>query len=130
MFLVGQELSHVTTLSSDDIISCDRTIKNEIKKIAVNERLLLTDRLVEAVKYGGVCISPDIWSDKYRKISYLGATAHFVEKDSKYNSVDLFCIEFTAKKKSGENIMKVCTTKCIFYFLNHFLYFYSYYARN
>ncbi len=84
---------------------------------------------MEAVKHGGVCISPDIWSDKYRKISYLGATAHFVEKDGKYNSVDLFCTEFTAKKKSGENIMKVCKTKCILY-LNHFVYYYSYYVRN
>ena len=95
-------------ISSDDIISCDRTIKNEIKRLAAHERLLLNDRLVEAVKYGGVCISPDIWSEKYRKICYLGATAHFVEKDSKYYSVDLFCTEFKAKKKSGENIMKVC----------------------
>ncbi|CAF4231371.1 unnamed protein product [Rotaria magnacalcarata] len=51
-------------LYSDDIISCDRTIKNEIKRLADNERLLFKDRLVEAMKYGGVCTSPDIWSDK------------------------------------------------------------------
>jgi hypothetical protein len=54
-----RELNHDITLFSDDI-SYDRTIKNEIKKLAANERLLLKDRLVETVKYGGVCISPDI----------------------------------------------------------------------
>ncbi|CAF4184366.1 unnamed protein product [Rotaria magnacalcarata] len=96
---IGRELSHDTTLSSGDLISCDRTIKNEINKLAANERLLLKDRLIEAVKYGGVCIRPDIWSDKYRKISHLGATAHFAGKDTKYCSVDLFCTEFTARKK-------------------------------
>ncbi|CAF4289239.1 unnamed protein product [Rotaria sordida] len=104
---IGREFGPDTVISSNNIISCDRTIKNEIKRLAAHERLLLKDRLVEAVKYGGVCISPDIWSDKYRKICYLGSTAHFVDKDSKYYSVDLFCTEFKAKKKSGENIMKV-----------------------
>lgn len=103
-------------ISSDDIISCDRTIKNEIRRLAANERLLLKDRLVEAIKYGGLCISPDIWSDKYRKISYLGATAHFVTKDYKYHSIDLFCTEFVAKKKSGENIIKVSKVKCTDHF--------------
>ncbi|CAF4481727.1 unnamed protein product, partial [Rotaria sp. Silwood2] len=103
---IGREFGPDTVISSNDIISCDRAIKNEIKRLAAHERLLLKNRLVEAVKHGGVCINPDIWSDKYRKICYLGATAHFVEKDSKYYSVDLFCTEFKAKKKSGENIMK------------------------
>ena len=35
---------------------------------------------------------------------YLGAAAHFVDKDSKYYSVDLFCTEFKEKKKSGESM--------------------------
>jgi len=102
-------------VSSIDIISCDRTIKNEIKRLASKESVLLKDRLTEAIQYGGLCISPDIWSNKYRKISYLGATAHFVDKDYKYHSINLFCTEFVAKKKSGENIIKVCKIKFIDY---------------
>ncbi|CAF4755947.1 unnamed protein product, partial [Rotaria sp. Silwood2] len=78
---IGRNFGPDTAISSNDIISCDRTIKNEIKKSAAHEKLLLKDRLVEAAKHDGVCISPDIWSDKYRKICSLGATAHFVEKD-------------------------------------------------
>ncbi len=54
--LAGRELHPDTVLSSDDIISCDWTIKNEIIRLAVNERLLLKDRLLEAVMYGGLCI--------------------------------------------------------------------------
>ncbi|CAF3622568.1 unnamed protein product [Rotaria socialis] len=98
-----------------------KAVIGECLKIAANERLLLKDRLVEAVKYGGVCISPDIWSDQYRKISYLGATAHFVGKDTKYYSVDLFCTEFTARKKSGENIMKLLRTELASFGLENYL---------
>ncbi|CAF3706922.1 unnamed protein product [Rotaria sordida] len=118
---IGREFGPDTVISSNNIISCDRTIKNEIKRLAAHERLLLKDRLVEAVKYGGVCISPDIWSDKYRKICYLGSTAHFVEKDSKYYSVDLFCTEFKAKKKSGENIMKLLRKELLSFGLENYL---------
>lgn len=75
--------------------------------MATNERLSLKDRLIDAVVNSGLCISPDIWSDKYRKISYLGATAHFVDRHYVYHSIDLFCTEFTAKVKTGQNIMKV-----------------------
>jgi hypothetical protein len=103
----GRELRTDTPLAADDIISSDRTIKNEITRMAANERILLKDRLIDAVVNGGLCISPDIWSDKYRKISYLGATAHFVDKDHRFHSIDLFCTEFTAKVKTGENIMEV-----------------------
>ncbi|CAF3329824.1 unnamed protein product [Rotaria sp. Silwood2] len=118
---IGREFGSDTVISSNDIISCDRTIKNEIKRLAAHERLLLKDCLVEAVKYGGVCISPGIWSDKYRKICYLGATVHFAEKDSKYYSVDLFCTEFKAKKKSGENIMKLLRKELLSFGLEDYL---------
>ena len=47
-------------MSSNGIISCDRTIENEIKGVDADERLLLKDRLVEAVKRGSVRISSDI----------------------------------------------------------------------
>ncbi|CAF3830107.1 unnamed protein product [Rotaria sp. Silwood1] len=118
---IGREFGPDTVLSSDDVISCDRTIKNEIQRLAKDERSLLKDRLLEAVKHGGVCISRDIWSDKYRKIYYLGATAHFVEKDGKYYSVDLFCTEFKARKKSGENIMKLLRKELLVFGLEDYL---------
>ncbi|CAF4456427.1 unnamed protein product [Rotaria sp. Silwood2] len=118
---IGQEFPADTNLSSNDILSCDRTIKNEIRRLAASEKLLLKDRLKEAVKYGGLCISPDIWSDKYRKISYMGATAHFVDKTYKYHSIDLFCIEFVAKKKNGESIIKILTEELISFGLENYL---------
>ncbi|CAF4179202.1 unnamed protein product [Rotaria sp. Silwood2] len=118
---VCREFGPDTVISSNDIISCDRTIKNEIKRLAAHERLLLKNRLVEAVKHGGVCINRDIWSDEYRKVCYLGPTAHFVEKDSKYYSIDLFCTEFKAKKKSDENIMKLLRKELLSFGLENYL---------
>ncbi|CAF4811177.1 unnamed protein product [Rotaria sp. Silwood2] len=56
----GREFGSDTVISSNDIISCDRTIKNEIKRLAAHERLLLKDRLVKAVKHGGVCPGPPL----------------------------------------------------------------------
>ncbi|CAF1331276.1 unnamed protein product [Rotaria sordida] len=87
---IGREFRGDTVLSSDDIISCDRTIKNEIKKLATNERLLLKDRLLGALEYGGLCISPDI-------------------------------CEFTFKKKSGDNIMKLLRKELISFGLENSL---------
>ncbi|CAF4250562.1 unnamed protein product, partial [Rotaria sordida] len=42
---IGREFGPDAVISSNDIISCDRTIKNEIKRLAAHERLLLKDRL-------------------------------------------------------------------------------------
>lgn len=37
----------------------------------------------------------------------MGATAHFVDEQLVYRSVDLFCVEFVREKKSADNIYQV-----------------------
>ena len=63
--------------------------------------------LIQAAENKCLSISPDNWTDNHRRISYMGATAHFVDDTQHYQSIDLFCVEFTEAKKTAENIYNV-----------------------
>ncbi|CAF1416115.1 unnamed protein product [Rotaria magnacalcarata] len=52
-------------------------------------------------------ISPDLWSDKYKQISYLGVSVTFVDEFHKFVTFDLFCKPFPETEKTGENILNV-----------------------
>jgi len=106
-FVLGRELRSHQPVMANEILSCDRTIRNEINRMAEEERQQLKQQLIDVAEVGGLCLSPDIWTDSYRKVSYLGATAHYVDENYQFHSIDLFCVEFKAKKKSGEEILKV-----------------------
>ncbi len=104
---LGRELRSDQPVTADEILSCDRTIRNEINKMAEQERKALKHQLIEVAEVGGLCLSPDIWTDNYKKVSYLGATAHYVDHQFIFHSIDIFCVEFKPKKKSGTEIVKV-----------------------
>ena len=116
-FCLGRSL-----LSSDahtfanDVLPSDRTIKNEVNRMARVEQERLKEDLVATVENRCLSISPDIWQDNHRKISYMGATVHYSDNNYRYYSIDLFCSEFNRGKKNGENIMKVKTKKRILSF--------------
>ena len=103
-------------LQAQELLCCDRTIRNEISKEANIKRSELERLLVDCAQAGRLSISPDIWTDNYRKIAYLGATAHLVDKDHKYYSIDLFCIELKGKK-TGDNVLKVNNSVNIFLYI-------------
>lgn len=106
-FVSGRELRSDQPVMASEVLSCDRTIRNEINRMAEEERRELKEQLVNVAQVGGLCISSDIWTDNYRKVSYLGATVHYVDENYQFHSIDLFCVEFKAKKKSGDEILKV-----------------------
>ena len=111
-FLYSGRECHLQKVQAREILFTDRTIRNELTKLAALERKELKELLFECVGSGSLSISPDIWTDNYRKIAYLGATAHMVDKGFNYHSIDLFCTEFKEKKKSAENIVKVYYFRC------------------
>jgi hypothetical protein len=92
---------------SNDILPSDRTIKNELEKMACIKRNEVKHVLLEAVNKHALSISPDNWTDNHRHVSYMGATAHFVDANLYYQSIDLFCVEFRQRKKTAENIYQV-----------------------
>ena len=104
---LGRELYSDQPVAADEILSCDRTIRNEINKMAEEELRVLKQELIEVTAAGGLCLSPHIWRDNYRKIFFLGATAHYFDRQFIFHSIDLFCVEFESKNKSGTEIVKV-----------------------
>lgn len=82
-------------------------MKNELVKMAVDMRNKIKDILVKAAQNKSLSISPDNWTDNHRRITYMGATAHFIDDCGYYQSIDLFCVEFRENKKTAENIYDV-----------------------
>jgi len=63
--------------------------------------------LTEQAASGCLCLCPDLWSDKYRKVNYLGLTAVFVNKNHELFSVDLCCCEYEECDKTCDSVLKV-----------------------
>ncbi|CAF1402498.1 unnamed protein product [Adineta ricciae] len=105
---IGRNLRSIdTNFSVDDILRCDRTVKNEVDRTDRVERERLKGELVGAAQSRCLSISPDIWTDNHRKISYLGATANYVDDKYVYHSIDIFCSEFTHLKKTAKHVTEM-----------------------
>lgn len=107
LFYLGREFRPETRIMADDLLPCDRTVKNELSRIGNYKRNILKKTLITAAENKCLSISPDNWTDNHRRISYMGATAHFIDEQLKYHSIDLFCVEFVEEKKSAKNIYQV-----------------------
>ena len=75
-------------LNANDSIASRPTIMGEITRQADEIRKTLGVELANAAKQGRLTISPDLWSDKFRQMSYLGLTAYFTD-----DNYDLHCID-------------------------------------
>ncbi|CAF1524806.1 unnamed protein product [Adineta ricciae] len=104
---IGREMRSDQPVMVEEILCCDRTVRNEINRMADEGRKELKQKLIDVAQLGGLCLSPDIWTDNYRKVSYLGTTAHYIDEQYRFHSIDLFCTEFKAKRKTGDEILKV-----------------------
>ncbi|CAF1398834.1 unnamed protein product, partial [Rotaria sordida] len=67
------------------------TISNHIYNLADECRIQLNEIIHEPLRSGAIYVSPDLWSDNHRKISYLGMIATFVDDKFGYYIVDLSC---------------------------------------
>jgi hypothetical protein len=103
----GREFRAETRMDADYLLPCDRTVKNELDRLASENRNTMKKILVSAAENRSLSISPDNWTDNHRRVSYMGATVHFVDDELSYQSLDLFCVEFVEEKKTAENIYQV-----------------------
>ncbi|CAF1124216.1 unnamed protein product [Adineta steineri] len=72
----------------------------------------LKQQPINIAQIGDLCLSTDIWTDNYQKVSYLEATAHYINEQYRFHSVDSFCIESKAKIKSGDEMLKIRKEIC------------------
>jgi hypothetical protein len=64
--------------------------------------------LIAAARVRRLSLSPDLWSDGYKKISYLGCTAQWVDEHWNLCSFELFCLPYRRPNKTAANVLLVC----------------------
>lgn len=68
----------------------------------------LIELIKEPLKSHSLTLSPDMWSERYRQLSYLGVTVTFVDSNLHFRKFTLCCRSFPVElTKTGENISKV-----------------------
>lgn len=90
-----------------DIVPSRTTITREIVRRADGARERLSDDLKNAARNGCLSICPDMWTDKYKQISYLGLTGHFVDWENNLCSINLCYEPYNEIDKRGDNVRKV-----------------------
>ena len=92
-------------LSASDLLPHPTTVSRAVHDRAVTVRGQLQVSLNDALSRGRVSFTSDIWTDDYKKISYLSITAHWISTEWELESRVLCTNEFDAtKKKTGNNV--------------------------
>jgi len=69
--------------------------------------VLRFDNLIETLLQKAVTICPDLLSDSYRQVSYLGISVRFTDEKYQFLTYDLCCYPYTENDKSAANIILV-----------------------
>ncbi|CAF4438682.1 unnamed protein product [Didymodactylos carnosus] len=100
---IGQK--YTNPVNVNDILVRTDSIANHVRCLAEQYRQSLKPILIEQADAGAFCISPDLWSDKYRKISYLSLTCVFIDKNFEFKTIDLCCGEYDELDKTGSSVL-------------------------
>ena len=94
-------------LNVADLLVTPTTVSNNVRQLADYYRSQLQSILIEQAASECLCLCPDLWTDKCRKVNYLGLTAIFTNKKYELISVDLCCTEYEEVDKSGDCVLQV-----------------------
>ena len=90
------------------IFQSRQTVSRCITSQAQQYREQLIELIKEPIKNQSLAVSPDLWTDRYRQLSYLGVTVTFVDLNLQFRKFILCCRSFPVElTKTGENISKV-----------------------
>jgi len=64
--------SLIGRVKATKLLPCANTIKRRIQSLAEVTRSQVSERLVAAGGRGELAFSPDLWTDRYKKRTYLG----------------------------------------------------------
>ncbi|CAF1419068.1 unnamed protein product [Adineta steineri] len=106
-----ENISLQGTIDSDidveSFLPTAKTISNNVRQLAENYRHALKPLLISQADAGCLCIIPDLWTDKHRKINYVGITCTFVNKLYQQVVIDLCCSEYDEMDKTGASVFLV-----------------------
>ncbi|CAF1577439.1 unnamed protein product, partial [Didymodactylos carnosus] len=103
------------------LIPCRKTLSREIVNTADEKRRLVQDELKRAAMDRCLCIIPDMWTDNHKRISYLGATAQWIDDHFYLRSLELFNEKYDQPNKKAANIIKALLTGLSKYGLDDYL---------
>lgn len=88
-----------------DILPHPTTVSRHVDDRALKWRRAVVDDISETIGKYGCAVTTDVWTETYRKTSFLSATLHFINSDYKLQSRVLFSAPFDdGTSKTGENI--------------------------
>ncbi|CAF1110190.1 unnamed protein product [Adineta ricciae] len=108
-------------IPGSSLLPCRRTVNKEIKHMASAGRNQMKTTLIKAAKRRCLTLSTDIWSDGYKKVSYLGCTAQWVDENWNLCSFELFCLPFRKPNKTSKNVFLVIEEGLALYDLQPFM---------
>lgn len=94
-------------INIDDMLVTPTTISNNVSRLAEHYKSLIRPILIEQAESGVLTICPDLWSDKYKQMDYLGLTAYFVNSNYELLTFDLCCSPYNEVDKTGESVLQV-----------------------
>jgi hypothetical protein len=88
------------------------TLSNHIYDLADQYRSDLKEILREPFESEAICISPDMWSDRHKQVSYLGLSCTLVDAEFSFKALDLCCRPYLEVDQSGDNLLFVRKITC------------------
>jgi hypothetical protein len=104
-YLIGQR--YTGDIDVENLLPTAKTIGNNVHQLAEEYRHALKPILISQADDGCLCIIPDLWPDKHRKIGYIGITCSFVNKHYQQITIDLCCGEYDEVDKTGASVFLV-----------------------
>jgi len=95
------------SIDIEDFLVTPTTISNNVSRLAEYYRSLIRPILIEQAESGVLTLCPDLWTDKFRQMSYLGLTAYFVTCDYELITFDLCCSPYDEVDKTGDSVLQV-----------------------
>ncbi|CAF4044377.1 unnamed protein product, partial [Rotaria sp. Silwood1] len=99
---IGQKYSG--PIDVQELVVSAKTVGNNVAVMAEKYRNLLKPILEKQADDGCLCIAPDLWTDKHRKIAYIGITCTFVTDKFNLETIDLCCAEYDEHDKTGTSV--------------------------
>ena len=95
------------TLPVDDLFPHPTTVSRNVIKSAESVKSNLTHKLKDIFELVGGAFTTDMWTDDYRKISYISLTVHYIDENWQLKEQILAASKFPDVRYTAEQIKKV-----------------------
>lgn len=120
VFEFGQSYTNLSRSEFQQTLPSRATVQRYIENKALLSHEMITEKLLTAFKnYGGFACTADLWTDKYRQITYLSITGHIsvlYDTEIKHERYVLCIEEIKEPVKSMEVVETHILNTCIVWF--------------